>query len=111
MGHERAGCELLFRRNLAADRGRRRHGHGHPDRGAVDHASLRRLYAALRTNSRPPDLVNIPGPGSSSLAENREMRTNKVCGRGRQSARAALLPREEIQLKGPFRWPINLLVA
>ena len=35
--------QVLLRRHLAADRGRRGHGHGAADRGADGHASLRRL--------------------------------------------------------------------
>ena len=36
----RSGCELLFRRHVAADRGRRGDGYRQPDRSAVDHAPL-----------------------------------------------------------------------
>ena len=53
----RFGCELLLRRNLAADRGRRGHGYRQSDRSAADHAPLRRLYAAFRPDSRPPQRV------------------------------------------------------
>ena len=49
----RPGRELLFRRHLAADRGGRGDGHGEPDRGAVDHAPLRRLHAARGPDPRP----------------------------------------------------------
>ena len=42
----RPGRELLFRRHLAADRGGRGDGYRQPDRSAVDHAPLRRVYAA-----------------------------------------------------------------
>ncbi len=57
LGDERSGRELLFWRNVAADRGGRGDGYGHADRGATDHAPLRRIYAAQRTDSRPPHLV------------------------------------------------------
>ena len=57
VGDERVGRELLFWRNIAADRGRRRHGHGDPDRSPVGDAPLRWLHAAQRTNPRPPDVV------------------------------------------------------
>ena len=53
------GRELLFWRNVVADRGGRGHGHGDPDRSAAGDASLRWLYAAQRTYSRPPDLVVV----------------------------------------------------
>ena len=48
----RAERAVLFRRHVAADRGRRGDGHHQPDRGAADHAPLRRIYAARRANSR-----------------------------------------------------------
>ena len=48
------GRELLFRRHVAADRGGRGDGYREPDRSAVDHAPLRRLYAARGPDSRPP---------------------------------------------------------
>ena len=48
---------VLFRRHLAADRGGRGHGHHQPDRGAADHAPLRRVYAASGTSPRAPQLV------------------------------------------------------
>ena len=54
LGHQRLERELLLWRNLAADRGRRGHGHGQPDRIAADHAPLRRLYAAQWTHSGTP---------------------------------------------------------
>ena len=57
LGDERVERELLFWRHVAADRGGRGHGHGDADRSAAGDASLRRLYAAQRTHSRPPDLV------------------------------------------------------
>ena len=40
LGHQRLGREFLLWRNVAADRGRRGHGHGQADRSAVDHAPL-----------------------------------------------------------------------
>ncbi len=40
VGDERFGRHFLLRRHFAADRGGRGHGHGHPDRGAADHAAL-----------------------------------------------------------------------
>ena len=57
LGDERFGRELLLWRNVAADRGRRGHGYGDADRGAVDHAPLRWIHAAQRTHSRPPYVV------------------------------------------------------
>src|SRR5256885_6651307 len=39
----RPGRELLFRRHLPFDRGRRRHGYGAASGSAVDHEALRRL--------------------------------------------------------------------
>ena len=61
LGDERFGRDLLFRRHVAADRGRRGHGYGDPDRSAADHAPLRRIYAAQRTHSRRRtlDIVKI----------------------------------------------------
>ena len=50
------GVTFLFRRHIAADRGRRCHGHGNSDRSAADHAPLRRIHAAQRTHPRPPHL-------------------------------------------------------
>ena len=46
------GVTVLFRRHVPADRGGRGHGHDQPDRGAVDHAPLRRIYAARRARIR-----------------------------------------------------------
>ena len=57
MGDERIGRELLFWRHIAADRGRRGHGHGDADRSAAGHAPLRRLHSAQRTHPRPPHVV------------------------------------------------------
>ena len=48
------GVQFLLRWNVAADRCRRGDGHRQSDRGAVDHAALRRVYAAGRPDSRPP---------------------------------------------------------
>ena len=48
--------EVLFRRHIAADRGGRGHGYHQPDRSAADHAALRRIYAAVGPDSRPPEL-------------------------------------------------------
>ncbi len=53
----RPGGDLLFRRHVPADRGGRGHGYRQPDRGAVDHAPLRRVYAARRQDSRAPERV------------------------------------------------------
>jgi hypothetical protein len=50
----RSGRDVLFRRHFAADRGGRGHGYGEPGGGAVDHAPLRRVYAARRADSRTP---------------------------------------------------------
>src|SRR5712671_6067577 len=57
MDDERARREFLFWRNVVADRGGRGHGYGDTDRGAVNHAPLRWIYAAQRAHSRPPQLV------------------------------------------------------
>ena len=40
LGDAWPGAELLLRRHLASDRGRRGHGHGEPGRIAADHAAL-----------------------------------------------------------------------
>ena len=56
----RSGRDLLLWRNVAADRRRRGDGHRQPDRGATDHAPLRRLYAALGKNPRAPKRVLDP---------------------------------------------------
>ena len=53
----RAGSQLLLRRHVPADRGGRGHGHGQPDRGAVDHAPLRRLHAAIGQDPRAAQRV------------------------------------------------------
>ncbi len=46
--------ELLLRRHVAADRGGRRDGYRQPGGSAIDHAALRRLHAAFRPDSGPP---------------------------------------------------------
>ena len=50
----RAERQFLLRRHIAADCGRRGHGHCEPGGSAVDHAALRRIYAAFRPDSGPP---------------------------------------------------------
>ena len=57
VGDERVGSEFLFWRNVAADRGGRGHGYGYAGRGPADHAALRWIHAAQRTDSRPQELV------------------------------------------------------
>ena len=52
--HQRSERELLLRRHLTADRGGRGHGYGEPGGIAVDHAPLRRIYAAQWTHARAP---------------------------------------------------------
>ena len=47
--------QLLLRRHVAADRGRRGDGHDQPDRSAADHAALRRLHSAVGPHSRAPE--------------------------------------------------------
>src|SRR5947209_2085101 len=54
---ERFRRELLLWRHVAADRGWRCDGYGYADRGAADHAPLRRVYTAQRTCARAQDLV------------------------------------------------------
>ena len=59
LDHQRVEREFLFWRYVAADRCGRGNGHGAADRSAADHASLRRIYPAQWTHSRPPQLVDV----------------------------------------------------
>jgi preprotein translocase subunit SecY len=51
LGDQRPGRELLLRRNVIADRGRRGDGYHQPGGVAVGDAALRRLYPAQRTSA------------------------------------------------------------
>ena len=57
LGHPRLERQLLLRRHLAADCGRRGHGYDQPGRVAADHAPLRWLLAAQRPGPRKTVVV------------------------------------------------------
>ena len=58
--HPGAQREVLLRRHVAADRGRRGHGHGPADRVAADHAALRGLHEG----DPDPRPAGLTGPAS-----------------------------------------------
>src|SRR5581483_2043415 len=93
------GCELLLRWNLAADRRRRGHGHGEPDRGAVGDASLRRLYAPQRAYS----WAEMVKRSCQLLASSYQ----QVTGLGGSEAPSKRIAGPQVGFGIAFRWPLE----
>ena len=71
--YEGFNVQVLFRRHVDPDRGRRGHGYGAADRSPADHAQLR-LFLAQRADSRAARMKRLilfgaPGSGKGTMGE------------------------------------------